>query len=108
MLKQKAVYWAPTGTDRFGKKSYATGIEIKCRWEDVTEQFLDQQGQMVISKAKVYVDRDVVIFGFLWLGTLAEATSTTDPLKNKGAREIQAFAKLPNLKAREFLRTAML
>jgi len=115
MRKQKAVYWPlaseETGgqaVDDYGQIRYGQAVEIDCRWDDEMVEVLDPQGNVFVSRAKVYVDRDVSIGGVLMLGTLASVVYLDDPKANNGAYEIRAFLKNPNFKATEFLRTAVL
>lgn len=112
MLKNgRAMYWSPVGKDRSGQIVLNdTPVEVKCRWEDTNEQFVDQTGNTVVSQARVFVDRDLEIGGFLWQGTQAEydALSEKDPKKIRKALRIRAFGKLPNLKQKKHVRTAML
>ena len=61
-----------------------------------------------LSKAVVYVDRDVEVGGVLMLGTEDDITDEDNPLRNNGAYEIQRFDKLPDIKVREYLRTCYL
>jgi hypothetical protein len=115
MRKQTAVYW-PLGTsesggtdiDGFGVPVLGTPVQIEVRWEDVTEQFLDKENNPQISRAKVYVDRDVDVGGVLMLGTLEDVLDETRAKNNVGAWEIRKFDKIPNLKATEYLRIAIL
>ena len=60
MRKQNAVYWPFVSINQFGEKSVGDPVQIKVRWEDKNEEFLDTQGQIQMSKAIVYVDRDIV------------------------------------------------
>uniref|UniRef100_A0A6M3IVL1 Uncharacterized protein n=1 Tax=viral metagenome TaxID=1070528 RepID=A0A6M3IVL1_9ZZZZ len=107
--RQTAVYWPPTGgRDRFGKVQYGTAIELRVRWEDVQEEFIDENGTRQLSKSLVYVGEDLMVGGVLWLGTLATVEHLNDPKANDGAFEIKGIGKLPNLKATEFLRTCFL
>ena len=111
MLKQWAVYWPLSATelDAYGQPVYGTAVEIKCRWEDRLEEFLDSDGVRKISKAKVFVASDVVVGGVLWQGLLVNVpTSTTIPKKNAGAFEIRRFDKMPDIKIRKYLRVAYL
>lgn len=108
MLKQTAVYWALAGTDDNGQPTYENPVEISCRWEDVTMEFLDAFGETQMSQARVYVSQDVTIGGVLLLGELSSSVDQDDPKANAGAWEIRRFAKEPNFKATEFLRTVML
>jgi hypothetical protein len=104
--KQKAVYWPPSSYDAYGQPAMGTAVQITCRWEDVSEQFLDGQGQEQTSNSRVYVSQDVALGGYLWLGLLA--SKPTNPKTDSNAWEIRKFENLPNFKATEFLKTAML
>jgi len=118
ILKQKVVYWAYSGVDKYGKPKYGSPIEIKARWEDVNEQFTTPSMTVAMSLAKVYVDRDLLVNGVLWLSSkrandpdgsaIAELTDTVKPLSNPGAHQIQRFDKLPDIKILKTLRTAYL
>ena len=108
MRKQTCVYWALDTVDQFGAKQYDSPVEISCRWEEVSEEYLDANGQRLISNAKVYVDRDMVAGSVLMLDGIASITNEDDVRENLGAYEIKRFDKLPNFKADEFLRTCYL
>ena len=105
MRKQTAVYWPPDSYDGFGQPVMGTAVEITCRWEDTHEQFLDKDGQEQTSSAKIYVSQDVELGGYLWLGVIGSKPS--NPKTDNDAWEIRKFENLPNLKATEFLKTAM-
>ena len=108
MLKQKAVWWASTGFGNYGQPTVSTPVEIDVRWEDVGEEFLDKDGTIQLSRARVYVDRDVEIGGLLMLGELDSGVDEATPKNNDGVWEIRRFEKLPTLKATQFLRTCYL
>jgi hypothetical protein len=109
MRKQKAVYWPPsTRRDQYGRPIAEAAVEIDCRWEDRTDEFITTTGERQLSNALVYVDRDIVLGGVLLLGTLDTVMDITDPKNNEGAFEVLRFDKMPNLKGTEFLRTAYL
>jgi hypothetical protein len=115
MLKQDCVYWPLASSesggrsfDNYGQPVLSEPIEIKCRWEDVSEEFITSDGTKLMSKAKVYVDRDVDKGGVLMLGVLDDITDSENVKENEGAWEIKRFDKLPNFRATEFLRTAFL
>ena len=108
MLKQIAVYWSVASTDQFGGKVYNDPVEIKCRWEDISVEYLDSQGETKLSNAVVYMDRDILVGGVLMLGTLGDITDEENVKENSGAWEIKRFDKLPDRKAKNFLRTAYL
>jgi hypothetical protein len=97
-LKQNLVYFAPGAIGRNGQRAYATPILIKGLWFDDVQEMLDANGGKMISKATVFVDREVLHLGVLmrWDGTIAELTSTTEPFKNRRAWEIRRYAEVPN------------
>lgn len=108
MRKQTAVYWALSSIDEFGKNIYISPVEISVRWEDVSEQFLDADGNTVMSNARAYTDRDIILGSILMLGLLTDITDAINIKENTGAWEVRRFDKTPNLKATEFLRTAIM
>lgn len=116
MRKQQAVWWplksaesAANDYDRFGQPQFADPVQLDdlVRWEDVTEEFIASDGTTQLSRAKVFVGRDMQPGDVIMLGLLASITKVI-PKENVGAWEIRRFEKLPNLKATEFLRTAIL
>ena len=104
LLKQTVTYWAPSSMSGWGGETFASPVAIDGRWEDKQELFIDSKGQEVRSNAVVYVDQDVDLGGFLYLGT----STASDPTTVDGAREIRAFQKSPNIKATEFIHKAWL
>lgn len=110
MRVQKAVYW-PLGSadsggsdyDNYGQPNYATPVEIDCRWHDKNEEFVDAQGMRVVSHSLVFVDRDVVLDGVLWLGELTDVSDLSNPLKNDGAWPIRRVDKIPDMDVEEYL-----
>jgi hypothetical protein len=119
MCKQAAVYWPPGTKNDEGQTTPGVAQEVKCRWDDVNETFIDAQGRTRTSKAKVYVLIDMEPGGYLWLSSLkasavgsgavlAELTDETDPNGNTNAWEIHGFSKMPDRRANDFLRTAIL
>ena len=115
MRKQTAVYWALASLDSggvafddYGQPMLTDPVEIECRWEDKVEEFIGPDGTKMISRAVVYVDRDVDIGGVLMLGEEDDILDEDNPKENNGAWEIKQFSKIPNFRATEFLRTAYL
>ena len=116
MLKQTCVYWTLASSDSagedyddFGQPQWSSPVEILCRWEDVSEEFVDVKGARQVSRSKVYVDRDVRVGELLMLGELVDVIDGENALvKNDDAWAIRKLDKIPNLKAPEFLRMAFL
>lgn len=103
MRKQTAVWWQRTGRDVTGDPSFADPVEIDCRWDDKQELFVDVNGDEKISRATVYVDRDMSPGDWLKLGEL-ESSTPDDPRDTTGAWEMRDWNKMPNLRATEYLR----
>jgi len=112
MLKEKAAYWAPSdGLDEFGRVETEEPILISCRWEEVSELFLDDNGNEVLSNAKVYVGQDLESRGYvkkLGIGGDLTALDSTVWHKNNGVFVIRKFNNLPKIRYNEFLRWIML
>ncbi len=116
MRKQTAVYWALLGEDSagvvdyddHGQPQYTDPVEIECRWESVTVEFLDAQGTRQLSNAVVYPGEDLDLGGVLMLGELTDITDDDIPKENDDAWEIRKFEKLPTLRNTEILRTVYL
>jgi len=105
--KMKAIYWSPTGRrDRNGNVICDSPVELDCRWEDVSELFMDENGNQQVSNAVIFVDRDVQVRGYLKLGEL-DSYISDDPLDNVGVFVIRKFENIPNLRVTEFLKVAM-
>lgn len=104
-MKQKAVYWAKAGQDKYGKPSYSVGVEILCRWEDLMEEVVTAQNKQLVSNHYAMVSMDTPEGGLLWLGELAKWTGADPPTaQTEDVHRIVKFSKLPNLKNTEFLR----
>lgn len=121
-LRQHAVYWGSPVEDGYGGVSYADPIQISCRWEDKQQIIGTITGNQIVgfqnmSRAIVYVDRDLDVDGFLMLGTLDDLTDSSgdssgeyyDPHQIATAYIIKRFEKTPALHSTtEFLRVAFL
>lgn len=116
MRKQTCVYWALASSDSagedfddYGQPQWSEPTEISCRWEDVSEEFIDAKGDKQASRSIVYVDRDMRVGEVLMLGVSTDVVDGDNVLeKNADAWEIRKFDKIPNLKASEFVRMAFL
>ena len=115
MLKQTCVWWPLASSESggvakgaYGETLFSDPLEINCRWEDKSEEFLNDKDEIQISNAVVYVDRDVKKGGVLMLGELTDITDEDRPLGNLNAWKIEKFEKLPNLRVTEYLRTVYL
>lgn len=108
-LKQTAVYWGNPTPDGLGGRTFDDPVEISVRWERKQELIIDQNGEEVTSHAIVYVSQDMELGGYLYLGALADLSSSTEnPQEVDEAREIRRFDKIPDLRGTRFTRAAWL
>jgi len=101
---QDATYWASPVPNGFGGHTFAAPVQIKVRWEDKTEEFLTALGEPVFSQSVLYIDQDIDIGGYMFLGT----SLTADPTTVEGAFPVKRFAKTPSLRNAEYERKAWL
>lgn len=94
--KQDAVYWGAPVDDGQGGFTWAAPVEIKCRWENISDLFIDDNGEQAVSKAEVIVDRIMEIGGYLWLGEL-DSTIPSDPMDLEEAYKIRSFESIPDI-----------
>lgn len=100
---QIATYWAAT-PDGFGGNTFGEPTEIKCRWEDSVEETIDNNGNKIISRSKVFLASDVAVGGYLYLGSSEGA----DPTLISDTFPIRRFDKTPDIRNASYLRRAIL
>lgn len=105
---QFAVYWERLGIDAFGKPTYKAPIEMEVRFQDSNEEFIDNEGDRQISRAKVFPDRFVQLNDVLMEGKLVDLVDPLNPKKNPGAWEVRKSSRIPNLRNKEILFIALL
>ena len=111
VCKQTAVYWGPPEDDGFGGDVFAVGIEIKCRWDDVSEMIMDKQGNQIVSNSKLLVVDELDENGFLFQGTLSELSTDqkSNPMEILKAYPIKKLMTSPLFgSSTEFVREVML
>jgi len=108
MRKQTAVLWERDGIDRWGKPKYRAPVQIKCRWQDVNQEFIDDKGDRQVSASLVFPDRVVAVNSVLMLGELGDVVDSENPKQNDGAWEVRRFDEIPNLRNTETLYKAFL
>ena len=81
------------------------------RWENRQELFIDPSGNETLSKAVVYLDQEVDLGGYLYLGTLDDFSSSEPTPRDSdaiNAKEIRSVRKSFNIKGGSFLFKAWL
>lgn len=112
-MLQYAVYWPPhEGTDNFGRPKLTDPVEIRCRWDDIVEEFVAADGERAISRSSVMVDRVLEIGGWLRLGrmdSLPDDVDANKPDDMDDAFPIRAFQNSPEIDPADgFVRIAKL
>lgn len=93
-LREAFTLWRYDGvTDSKGRKVYASPVAIRGRWENRIERYLDANGEEVVSRSTVFVDRDAPAGSRLLRGSSAEA----DPEPIEGTFVVKAFLATPTL-----------
>ena len=111
MRKQTAVYWASPVEDGFGGADFDDPVEIKVRWEQKQELFIDGAGNEVRSQAVIYPGQVLDIGGYLYLGELNDLDSTVmepEDVTTGNVYEVRAFSISPNRKGTSYVRKAWL
>lgn len=107
-LKQSVTWWA-IAPDGFGGDTFAAPVVIKCRWEEKQEVIAELSGlpatKELMSKAVVFVDRDIKVGDYLCLG---DKTPIANPTTVLGALKVQTYGFVTDLRNVSVLRKARL
>lgn len=108
-MRQSCTYWQQDSVrNNDGERTYLPPVQIKCRWSDKSELIQKSNEEKVLTRSKVMVPVDMKEGDYLMFGEL-DSSTPSDPIEgNPTAFPIILFKKIPNLKAREFLRVAYL
>jgi hypothetical protein len=96
-LNQTLVYWANPLDDGRGWYTFDDPVEISGRCEYKVELVKTGMGEEKVSRAQVWLDREVQEKEFLCLITLDDIDSNPDPRDVDGSMEVLAFSKIPRL-----------
>ena len=106
---QTVVYWEYEGPSGYGGVKLSPPVEIKGRWEDVKEIVKNNQGEEILSQARVWLLKDVKENGYMWLGEMDDSAFDKDVKNVENAMRIIAFGKVPGVgSTNEFVRKAHL
>lgn len=98
-------YWAPTAPGDDNEVGHAAPILIWGRWTVQFAEIQSAQGEILVSKAQVIVDREVEESGFLARG---DQRVKTNPSVFADAQEIQGYTSRPDLRYLEQVKRAYL
>jgi hypothetical protein len=90
---QSAIYWSNPVNDGFGGYTFDEPVVIKCRWDDMQRIYTGQDGQQVQQKAKLLIptDENMMIKGWLMLGTLDDLQVSDTGVYQQPSNEIGAY-----------------
>lgn len=103
-LHQSITYWAVAGVDKYSAETFSAPVLIAGRWEDRQDQVMLPTGELSVSKAIVFVDREIELDGYLAEG---DYTAQNDPTL-AGAKVVRAFVSIPSMRSNETERRAIL
>jgi hypothetical protein len=110
VMKQTATYWALSSFDKYGDPSFAAPVVLDpddqtgVRWEDRTEQFIDDKGDIAHSRAWVWSETtEFTVGSYLYLGS----SSTVNP-ETAGGDQIRRVEKTPDVGNKRTLYKAIL
>lgn len=95
-MNQTFVYWAFTKRSGTGEILFSDPVEISGRKEDETEVVRTTDGREIVSKAKIFVDRNLILNSYLYEGELSDVTGES-PQNVDGSFEIKVSGSSPNL-----------
>ena len=98
-LNDTLVYWPPAARDKFAKPGYGTPAEILGRWEDNLELAVTSTGEEFTSHAQVFLDQDLELEGYLFLGDLQDLSTDelSDPRREDRAYEIKKTERVESV-----------
>ena len=108
-LNQTIVHWAAAGSrDKFGRDSFAAGVELTGRWQDKVEEFTNALGERELSAAILYFDASGTVPAAddrVYLGTLASlsAPEQADPNLVQAAHTVRDVGRAPSRDAGQTL-----
>ena len=108
--KQTVTYWEPAIPDGFGKMSFAYPVDLRGKWEDGQVLVIDNKGKEVLASSFVSVMGEVLVDGYLWLGSAAllDSLQALDPTTVPGAKRIIKSDKTTSLRGSTLVHEAWL
>jgi hypothetical protein len=100
--KHPAILWRRLGDSGRGYYTYEAPVQIKCRWDDVTDHRFDEHGVSYRVMAEVIMDRETSLGDALLYGKLANLKfDGTDPLAIPGVGLIKKIERYATLRQKD-------
>lgn len=109
LLREKCVYWAPSGRNMQGQQTFADPVQKNCRWEDGERLVVDNKTkQEILMSTTVFFVEGILPEGMLMYGELTDLDEESDDPYDNDAREIRTVFRTPSVDAQELLYEAIL
>lgn len=108
---QTAVYWGSPADDGYGGFTFDSPVEIPVRWDEKHELITASNGEQIVTKAEIFVNQDVDVNGYLFLGNLTALSDeqSANPKLHDQAHCIRQTSKVPLIKSTtQFVRKAFI
>ena len=101
---QTAIYWEPGETDQYGQMKFKDPVEVRVRWDGLTEVLSTNNGQQFISAAQIMSPTKLAEKGLLRLGKFEDIPDQTwinqsggnlDPTQIPDTYEIKKVQETP-------------
>ena len=90
-----AVYWAPASFDGYDE-TLGSPVQVKCRWDEISEEYLNVADEKVVSKAVIYPNMTPEYGGYFWKGALSGVPSGDPKSFAERIGGIQVVTKIRN------------
>ena len=104
-LNQDLVYWEFKSNDGEGGFEFEDPVPLKGRYEKKTEQVMTSGGEEKVSRARVFVDQELLEGSYIYVGTLQDDAIGLDqsPEKTLGSMRVLASDVIPSWNGRTSL-----
>jgi len=103
-LKSIVTHWTTTPDGTGGYTFGTPDSTFKGHWTERNELFRDVEGNEVVANAIVFLDKDITVGDYIFLGT----STVADPTTVVGAHQVRQFNKRPTLRVTAYERKAFL
>ena len=103
---QTAVYWGSPVKDGYNHFTFASPVEIKCRWVERLQMVKNEVASAsFLSRAYIFVNQELDLEGYVFLGTLSDIPSKAfiDPHILDFAYQVKLNALYQSLNKPEFV-----
>ena len=96
-LVENVVYWRKTGSDGYGKDSFAAPVDLDARVETAKEMLVDKEGEITSWVGRAWFTQEVTEGSYIYAGYSTDSNIDSDPKNIDGAYRIISPVKVPRL-----------